>query len=207
MALPHEVLGVAANADELAINAAFRRAAKRFHPDLNNGDTSGIRCLQGLIAARDFLISPGWRAVSAPQAGSLLPSRGKKWITRSVVLTFAAAATCSFLVLTALSPGEARDIPLAAAMPPAGAMGVSVVKKSGMANARMPNAGPAKIEPIRDSRRVAAGPRLEANRLTGRLLQASAKRSASPPVDGAGKAVKGAANLMAQAYHRIAPEL
>ena len=82
MAQPHEVLGVAANADEATINAAFRRAAKRFHPDLNNGDPSGARRLRRLIAARDFLTKRRWRPASGQAARYLLPSFRKNRITK-----------------------------------------------------------------------------------------------------------------------------
>ncbi len=51
----YEVLGVDCNADEAAINAAFRRAAKECHPDLNRGDRDGERRLRRLIAARAAL--------------------------------------------------------------------------------------------------------------------------------------------------------
>jgi hypothetical protein len=207
MALPHEVLGVAANADEHAINAAFRKAVKRFHPDLNNGDTSGIRCLQRLITARDFLTSPGWRAASVPRSGSLLPSSRKKRITRSVVLTFAVTGTCAFMLLSMFGPGEAKDNPPAISMARAGPAGISVVKKSRIANARIPGAGSAEIKDTRDLRGAATGRRLDAGELTGRLLQASAERRESSSAGGVGKAVKGAAHMMAQAFQKIAPEL
>lgn len=35
---PHAVLGVSADADDEAINAAYRKLAKRFHPDTRPGD-------------------------------------------------------------------------------------------------------------------------------------------------------------------------
>ncbi len=56
MAKPHEVLGVDPNADKETINAAFRRAAKKYHPDLHGGEAAGVRKLRRLIAARKFLI-------------------------------------------------------------------------------------------------------------------------------------------------------
>jgi curved DNA-binding protein CbpA len=57
MSKHYNVLGVDANADEATIGAAFRRAAKTCHPDLNGGDRAGERRLKRLIAARDFLAS------------------------------------------------------------------------------------------------------------------------------------------------------
>ena len=78
MAQPHQVLGVAANADEATINAAFRSAAKRFHPDLNDGDPTGIRRLRRLIAARDFLTRRRWRPANGQAVSYLLPSFREK---------------------------------------------------------------------------------------------------------------------------------
>ncbi len=207
MAQPHEVLGVAANADEATINSAFRRAAKRFHPDLNNGDTSGIRCLRRLIAARDFLTSRRWRAASGPRVRVLLPSLRKNRITRSVVLTFAAAGTGAFLVLTVLAPGEAKDNPPAAGKSQIGTAGISVVKKSSTANAEAPDAGSAEIKAIRDLQEVPADPGLDADALTDQLLQANAKRPASLPADGIRNAVMGAVKLVSKAFQKITPEL
>ncbi len=207
MAQPHEVLGVAANADEAAISAAFRRAAKRFHPDLNNGDTSGIRRLQRLIAARDFLTGPRWRAASASQARFLLPSFRKNRITKSVVLTFVATGTCAFLLLPTFAPGQAKDNPPSMGTPRIGTGGISVVKKSSMANAEAPDAGSAEIKAIRDLQEAPADPRLDEDALTDRLLQVSAKRPASSPADKIRKAVKGAAKLVSKAFQKIAAEL
>jgi DnaJ domain len=57
MTKPHEVLGVDPNAGEATIKAAFRKAAKKYHPDLLGGDRTQERRLGRLIAARDFLIN------------------------------------------------------------------------------------------------------------------------------------------------------
>ena len=56
MTTAYELLGVEPNADDTTINAAFRRAAKECHPDLNKGDRGGER-LRLIIAARATLIS------------------------------------------------------------------------------------------------------------------------------------------------------
>ena len=119
MAQPHEVLGVAANADEATINAAFRSAAKRFHPDLNNGDPAGVKRLRRLIAARDFLAKRRWRPANGRAVSYLLPSFRKNRFTKSVALTFALSCAFAFLLLPVLSP-EASDNP-----PP-----VSIVEKT-----------------------------------------------------------------------------
>src|SRR5215475_2586633 len=59
MAEPYNILGVKAGAGDAAIKAAFRRAAKKYHPDMNAGDRAGERRLRRLVAARDFLLSDG----------------------------------------------------------------------------------------------------------------------------------------------------
>jgi curved DNA-binding protein CbpA len=69
---PYGILGVDAGASEAAIKAAFRRAAKRYHPDLNAGDRAGERRLGRLMAARDFLLSHHRRFLKRKPAGDLL---------------------------------------------------------------------------------------------------------------------------------------
>ena len=56
MTTAYDVLGINSNADDAAIKAAFRRAAKKCHPDLNEGDRNGER-LRLLIAARAAALS------------------------------------------------------------------------------------------------------------------------------------------------------
>ncbi|MGO8780394.1 MAG: J domain-containing protein [Rhodomicrobium sp.] len=56
MTTAYDVLGIDSNADDAAIKAAFRRAAKKCHPDLNEGDRNGER-LRLLIAARAAALS------------------------------------------------------------------------------------------------------------------------------------------------------
>jgi hypothetical protein len=202
MAQPHEVLGVAANADEATINTAFRSAAKRFHPDLNNGDPSGIKRLRRLIAARDFLTKRRWRPVNGQAVSYLLPSFRKNRITKSVALTFAFTCAFAFLLLPVLSPA-ASDNP-----PP-----ISVVKKtspvrlaSAPVDADVPDAGSAEIKAIRDLQEAAGYSRASTD-AADPLLQNGNKRPSSSPADGIKKAVKGAAALVSKAFHRIASEL
>jgi hypothetical protein len=197
MAQPHHVLGVAANADEATINAAFRRAAKRFHPDLNNGDPSGARRLRRLIAARDFLTKRRWRPASGQAARQLLPSFRKNGITKGVALTLALACACAFLLLPMLSPA-ASDNPRGhgALNPP----GISVVEKT--SPGAPADADSAEIKAIRDLREAAAYPQA-----ADPLLQNDAKRPSSSPADGIRKAVKGAATLVSKTFRKIASEL
>jgi curved DNA-binding protein CbpA len=93
MATAHEVLGVEVGADDATIKAAFRRAAKRCHPDLNGGDRGGAGRLSRLIAAREILMRPGWRRA---QDGEHEHSPGEKWSV--VAATVAGAITLLLLV-------------------------------------------------------------------------------------------------------------
>ncbi len=184
MAQPHEVLGVAANADEATINAAFRRAAKKYHPDLNNGDASGIQRLRRLIAARDFLANRRWRSSCGPKVRYRLTSIRKAGIGKSTVFAFVLAGACSLLLLAALAPYPAGNPPK-----------VSVVNKTSMArvaavpvspvDTEIPDAGSADIKAIRDFREE-----------PGYSPAEGAKRQASSPAADIRNAMKRAGALM-----------
>lgn len=209
MAQPHEVLGVAANADKATINAAFRRAAKKFHPDLNNGDSAGIQRLRRLIAARDILTSRKWHLSSGPSADYQLPASQKTGISKSVALTFALTAVCAFLLLPAFV-SDAEETPL----------NVSIVQKTGLsqktailriegsapADAEVLDAGSAEIKVIRDLQEAPGFSHAEADAVDP-LSQNGAKRAANSPAASLRKAVKGAATLMSKTFQRIASEL
>src|SRR5215813_6526518 len=55
MQTPYDVLGVARKASGEAIRAAFCKAAKAYHPDLNSGDQANDQKLKQVIAAYKFL--------------------------------------------------------------------------------------------------------------------------------------------------------
>jgi len=52
---PYEVLGVARSADAKAIRAAYRKLAKRWHPDLNPGDAEAEKAFKEISAANELL--------------------------------------------------------------------------------------------------------------------------------------------------------
>jgi hypothetical protein len=56
MTSPYEVLGVSSGASDEAIRAAFRKAAKACHPDLNDGDEVAARQFREIAAARDTIL-------------------------------------------------------------------------------------------------------------------------------------------------------
>ena len=52
---PYDLLGVAKNASQKEIQAAYRRRAKKLHPDLNPGDKDAQRKFQEVSAAYDIV--------------------------------------------------------------------------------------------------------------------------------------------------------
>src|SRR5271165_2546240 len=97
MAKPHEVLGVDANADIATINAAFRREAKKYHPDLHGGEAAGVRKLRRQIGARDFLIEQQQKRVRFEQGRSLQFVAGR--LRGRIIVPIAFASVCSFALV------------------------------------------------------------------------------------------------------------
>ncbi len=59
---PYQTLGVARDASEAAIRAAYRKLAKRHHPDLNPGKPEAAERFKEINAANDLLSDPQKRA-------------------------------------------------------------------------------------------------------------------------------------------------
>jgi len=59
---PYEILGLTRSADEAAVKAAYRKLAKRHHPDLHPGDAKAAERFQELNNANDLLSDPERRA-------------------------------------------------------------------------------------------------------------------------------------------------
>src|ERR1700704_6093574 len=59
---PYEILGLKRDADEAAVKAAYRKLAKRHHPDLHPGDKKAAERFQELNNANDLLSDPERRA-------------------------------------------------------------------------------------------------------------------------------------------------
>src|SRR4051794_37393163 len=59
---PYQILGLDRTADEAAIKAAYRKLAKKHHPDLHPGDSKAAQRFQELNNANDLLSDPERRA-------------------------------------------------------------------------------------------------------------------------------------------------
>lgn len=59
---PYKILGVAPNASAEDIRKAYRKLAKRYHPDLNPGDASAEERFKAISAAYELLSDPEKRA-------------------------------------------------------------------------------------------------------------------------------------------------
>lgn len=107
MTTVYEVLGVDFSADDAAIKAAFRKAAKECHPDLNKGERNGER-LRRLLAARAAALT-SLRQLESISRDLAAKAAGKE---RSGLLagTLAAAIGLLFLHVMSQRPEPARVI-------------------------------------------------------------------------------------------------
>ena len=69
---PYKVLGVSRDASDEEIKTAYRRLAKKYHPDLNPGDTEAAKKMQQVNAAYEQIKNPEKAAQSqrSGQSGS-----------------------------------------------------------------------------------------------------------------------------------------
>lgn len=59
---PYDILGVSKDADEAEVKAAFRKLAKKYHPDLNPGNKEASDKFKDINAANDLLMDKEKRA-------------------------------------------------------------------------------------------------------------------------------------------------
>ena len=59
---PYKTLGVSRTADQAEIKSAYRKLAKKYHPDLNPGDADVERRFKDVSAAYDVLVDSAKRA-------------------------------------------------------------------------------------------------------------------------------------------------
>ena len=73
---PYEVLGVSRNASDEEIKQAFRKLAKKYHPDLHPGDEEAARKMQEINAAYEQLQNPSQRNAASDRAQNNTPPNG-----------------------------------------------------------------------------------------------------------------------------------
>lgn len=59
---PYSVLGVSPNASEEEIKKAYRRLAKKYHPDLNPGDTQAAKKMEEINVAYEQIKNPSYQS-------------------------------------------------------------------------------------------------------------------------------------------------
>ena len=76
---PYKVLGLEPGASDEEVKQAYRRLAKKYHPDLNPGDAEAARKMQEVNEAYDRIKNPekyARQSASSGGAGASLPSGG-----------------------------------------------------------------------------------------------------------------------------------
>lgn len=64
---PYEVLGVSRNASNDEIKSAYRKLAKKYHPDLHPGDEEAAKKMQEINVAYDQITNPEKYRTAGPQ--------------------------------------------------------------------------------------------------------------------------------------------
>ena len=79
----YEVLGLQRGASEDEIKKAYRKLAKKYHPDLNPGDKTAEEKMKEVNAAYEILSDPEKKGPVRPirpcRSGPLLWGRGRIW--------------------------------------------------------------------------------------------------------------------------------
>ena len=88
-----ETLGVAKTATPDEIRSAYRKLAKKLHPDLNPGDKQAEERFKEVAAANDLLSDPEKRAVSTPARLTPRGRRGRRRTRDIIVIMPPRAAT------------------------------------------------------------------------------------------------------------------
>ena len=63
----YEVLGISKTADEKTIKKAYRKLAKKYHPDMNPGDKTAEQKFKEATDAYNILSDPEKRKLQNPQ--------------------------------------------------------------------------------------------------------------------------------------------
>ena len=90
---PYKVLGVSRDASDEEIKTAYRRLAKKYHPDLNPGDAEAAKKMQLINAAYEQIKNPEKAAQN--QRGGQSGSYGGGYTIPSGAMAPSAAVTAS----------------------------------------------------------------------------------------------------------------
>lgn len=97
----YKVLGIAASADDQRIKSAFRRRAKKTHPDLNPGDKMAEERFRELLQAYEVLRDAHARALYDAQLAQRRREAWRRFAHSAAVMvaTFLLTTTSAFVVL------------------------------------------------------------------------------------------------------------
>jgi curved DNA-binding protein CbpA len=105
----YDVLGVAPDADDRAIKAAFRNSAKVYHPDISGGDHSAEEQFKRITAAHSLIKSPERRAAYDRH---LRLRRQQTWRQRKVTIAGCAiSAVISAGLVGVIVPNFVKSVP------------------------------------------------------------------------------------------------
>src|SRR5215475_7714606 len=105
MRTPYDVLGVSRRASEETIKAAFHRAAKASHPDLNGGDPSAEQKLRQVLAAYHLLKDPEQRSAYDLQLRSHRRALARRFASATLV-GLASGGFVALAVYLSVSPSH-----------------------------------------------------------------------------------------------------
>jgi len=108
MKTPYDILGVRRNASDQTIRAAFRKAAKAYHPDLNSGDRKAAQRLIQVVAAYRILKSPPHRAAYDQYLRQRRRERAVRFAVDGVA-ALVGASVASLAVWLWASPSNTRE--------------------------------------------------------------------------------------------------
>jgi len=113
MKTPYDILGVPRSADENAIRAALRRAAKKYHPDVNFGDARAEQHLKEAIAAYELLVNPNRRAAYDRHLRLRRQKTARRFVTTALASAGLVSGVSLSLAIWLAEPQEAPEQPVA----------------------------------------------------------------------------------------------